>query len=115
MGDLETFVRHWWISRYSYVSEQKLYKSFKKQWDSGGIDAKSFVDELVSDAKLYVSTTSPVIEDFKQQEEKEVYRSLVALKVFTVQQQRPFILSLFRVREKGYLRLAELKETLFLV
>ncbi|MGV0029154.1 DUF262 domain-containing protein [Phormidesmis priestleyi ANT.L61.2] len=115
VGGIETFVRHWWISRYSYVSEENVYKSFKEQWNSGSIDAKSFVDELVSDAKIYVNTTSPVIEDFKQQEEKEIYRSLVALKIFTVKQQRPFILSLFKVREKGYLKLAELKEILSLL
>lgn len=115
VGGIETFVRHWWISRYSYVSEENVYKSFKKQWNSGSIDAKSFIDELVSDAKIYVYTTSPVIEDFKQQEEKELYRSLVALKIFNVKQQRPFILSLFKVRDKGYLKLAELKEILALL
>jgi len=111
-GTIEEFVRHWWISKYSYVSEANVYKAFKKQWNSGVIDAKSFIDELVSDAKLYVGTVSPMIEDFKQQEEKEIYRSLVALKTFAVKQQRPFILSLFKVREKGYLKLAEIRETL---
>ncbi|QYO63135.1 DUF262 domain-containing protein [Leptolyngbya sp. 7M] len=112
VGSLETFVRHWWISRYSYVSAENVYKSFKKQWNSGSIDAKTFVDELVGDAKLYVKTSSPILEDFKQQEEKELYRSLSALKTFNITQQRPFILNLFRVREKGYLKLSEVKEIL---
>ena len=112
VGGLEKFVRHWWISRYSYVSEENVYKSFKKQWNSGSIDAKTFVDELVGDAKLYLKTSSPILEDFKQQEEKELYRSLSALRTFNVIQQRPFILSLFRVREKGFLKLTEVKEIL---
>lgn len=30
VGSLETFVRHWWISKYSYVGEENIYKSFKK-------------------------------------------------------------------------------------
>ncbi|NJN31449.1 MAG: DUF262 domain-containing protein [Synechococcales cyanobacterium RM1_1_8] len=115
VGGLETFVRHWWISKYSYVSAENVYKSFKKQWNSGTIDAKTFVDELVGDAKLYLKTSSPILEDFKQQEEKELYRSLSALRTFNVTQQRPFVLSLFRAREKGFLKLNEIKEILSLV
>jgi uncharacterized protein with ParB-like and HNH nuclease domain len=115
VGGLETFVRHWWISRYSYVSTENVYKSFKKQWNRDGIDAKTFIDELVCDAKLYINISSPVVEDFKQQEEKDLYRSLFALKIFNVSQQKPFILSLYRVRKKGYLKLSELKEILSLI
>ncbi len=29
LRSLETFVRHWWISRYSYKSAEKVYKAFK--------------------------------------------------------------------------------------
>jgi uncharacterized protein with ParB-like and HNH nuclease domain len=112
IGGLETFVRHWWIAQYSYVSADNVYKSFKKYWKSGKIDPQIFIDELVNDATLYVKLHSPVIEDFKQQEEKDLYRSLLALKIFNVSQQRPFILSLFKAREKGNLRLVEMKETL---
>lgn len=110
VGGLEAFVRHWWIAKYSYTSAENVYKSFKKQWNSGAIDAKSFVDDLVSDAKVYVKIASPLLEDFKQQEEKQLYRSLIALKTFNVSQQKPFVLSLFKVREKGYLKLNEVKE-----
>ncbi len=111
-GSLETFVRHWWISRYAYVSADNVYKSFKNKWNSEEIEASTFLDELISDADLYIKIASPVIEDFKQQEEKELYRSLIALKIFNVSQQRPFILSLFKAKERGLIKLIELKEIL---
>ncbi|MDY6783065.1 MAG: hypothetical protein SW833_11055 [Cyanobacteriota bacterium] len=51
---------------------------------------------MVSDAALYAKITSPLAEDFKQEEEKDIYKSLVALKIFNVSQQKPFVLSLFK-------------------
>ena len=112
VGSLETFVRHWWIARYNYTSADNVYKHFKKLWNNGEIDAKKFLEELVSDVALYVKITSPMLEDFKQQEEKELYKSLVALKIFNVSQQRPFILNLFKARQKKYLGLADVKNVL---
>lgn len=111
-GNLEVFVRHWWISRYAYVSAANVYKSFKNKWNSGEIKASTFLDEIISDAELYIKIISPVIEDFKQQEEKDLYRSLSALRIFNVSQQRPFILSLFKAKERGLIKLSELKEIL---
>ena len=113
VGSLETFVRHWWIAKYNYTSADNVYKHFKKLWNSGEIDAREFLEELVCDAALYVKISSPISEDFKQQEERELYKSLVALKIFNISQQRPFILSLFKAWEKKYLKLADVKNTLY--
>jgi len=109
-GSLETFVRHWWLSRYAYVSAENVYKSFKNKWNSEEIEANTFLDALTNDAILYTKIASPVFEDFKQQEERELYRSLSALKIFNVSQQKPFVLSLFKAKERGVIKLSELKE-----
>ncbi|MGH1397250.1 MAG: hypothetical protein ACRAVC_24915, partial [Trichormus sp.] len=69
----------------------------------------------MSDAELYVKISSPVVEDFPQQEEKELYRSLLALKTFNVSQQKPFLLNLFKVRDKRYLKLSDVKNILFFI
>jgi uncharacterized protein with ParB-like and HNH nuclease domain len=45
VGSLETFIRHWWISKYSYVAEDKIYKNFKNLWAEGKIDARRFIRE----------------------------------------------------------------------
>ena len=111
-GNLETFIRHWWIARYNYTSADNVYKHFKKKWNSNAISPINFLEELVDDAALYIKISSPITEDFKQQEEKELYRSLAALKIFNISQQRPFILNLFKARQKKYLKLSEVKKVL---
>lgn len=110
VGSLETFVRHWWISKYSYVSEENIYKTFKKLWSENKIDAKRFIEELYSDSETYIKIASPLQEDFRQQEEKSIYSSLSAFKVFNISQQRPFLLSLFKAREKRIIKLDDQKE-----
>ncbi|MEP0869944.1 DUF262 domain-containing HNH endonuclease family protein [Trichocoleus desertorum AS-A10] len=110
VGSLETFVRHWWISKYSYVGEENIYKSFKKLWMENKINAKEFIKELYSDARTYVKIASPIQEDFKQQEEKPIYNALSAFKIFNITQQRPFLLSLFKARERRIVKPDDQKE-----
>jgi uncharacterized protein with ParB-like and HNH nuclease domain len=110
VGSLETFVRHWWISKYSYVREENIYKDFKKLWTEDKIDAKEFIKELYLDSKTYIKIASPLQEDFKQQEEKSIYNCLSAFKVFDITQQRPFLLSLFKARERRILKFDDQKE-----
>ncbi|MDL5053769.1 DUF262 domain-containing protein [Oscillatoria laete-virens NRMC-F 0139] len=112
IGGLETFIRHWWISRYSYVSEDKVYKAFKTKWQQRIINSNDFLEDLVKDVELYVKTSSPEYDDWRQQEEKAIYQSLSALRIFQVTQQRPFILSLFKAKENRVITLTDLKETL---
>lgn len=112
IGGLEAFIRHWWISRYSYVSKDKLYKSFKAKWQQKIINSYDLLEDLVNDVELYVKISSPEYDDWKQQEEKPIYQSLLALRTFKVTQQRPFILSLFKAKEKKFVTLTELKDTL---
>ncbi|MEB3309489.1 MAG: DUF262 domain-containing HNH endonuclease family protein [Snowella sp.] len=110
VGNLETFVRHWWIAKYSYVGEENIYKNFKKLWLENKIDAKVFIKELHSDAEAYIKIASPLQEDFKQQEERPIYNALSAFKIFNITQQRPFLLSLFQARGKRIIKLDDQKE-----
>ncbi|MGC9527639.1 MAG: DUF262 domain-containing protein [Limnospira sp.] len=112
VGSLETFVRHWWLSQYSFESRSKLYKKFKNLWNKNQIDAKKFILNLHQDANLYIKISAPSPDDFKRQEEKLVYRSLKAFKIFGITQHRPFLLSLFKARESKKLRLNEIKDIL---
>lgn len=108
VGSMETYIRHWWVSKYSYVSSDTLYKSFLDKWKNGDIDASHFIDELLEDAKLYVVISSPLEQDFPQLEMKPIYRGLQALRLFNITQNKPFLLSLFRARERGKLKLVDM-------
>lgn len=110
VGSLETFVRHWWMSKYSYVGEENIYKAFKKLWAEDKIEAKEFIKELHSDSEIYIKIASPLQEDFKQQEEKSIYNALSAFKIFNITQQRAFLLSLFKAKERRILKFDDQKE-----
>lgn len=114
-GSLETFVRHWWISRYSYVGADNVYKSFKNKWNKGEIKADTFLNDITDDINLYIKIASPLVEDFKQQEERKLYSSLSALRIFNVTQQRPFVLSIFKARTKRIITLTELTAVLSII
>lgn len=109
VGSLETFVRHWWISKYSYVSEENIYKAFKKLSLENKIDAKNFISELYSDSQTYVKIASPLQEDFRQQEEKFIYNALSAFRIFNITQQRTFLLSLFKARDRRIIKIDDQK------
>lgn len=112
VGSLENFVRHWWISRYSYASADNVYKAFKNLWNKEKIDALPFINQLYTDAGTYIKIASPSVEDFTRQEEKPIYRSLLAFRVFGITQHRPFLLSVFAARGAKTLRLRDVKDTL---
>ncbi|EFC7732904.1 DUF262 domain-containing protein [Escherichia coli] len=108
VGSIETFIRHWWVSKYSYVSSDTLYKAFLDKWKKGDIDASAFIDELLSDAEIYVKISSPTEQDFPELEMKPVYRGLQALRLFNISQNKPFLLSLFKARARGTLKLVDM-------
>lgn len=112
VGSIETYIRHWWVSKYSYVSGDTLYKSFLEKWNSGELDAASFIDELKADAEIYVMISSPLEQDFPEAELKPVLRALQALKIFNITQNKPFLLSLFRARRDGKLKLCDMKKAI---
>jgi len=112
VGTMETFIRHWWVSKYSYVSSDNVYKAFIEKWRKEEIDASGFIDELLHDAPIYVMISSPVETDFPELEMKAVFRGLQALKLFNIVQNKPFLLSLFKARAQGKLKLVDLKRAI---
>ncbi|WP_456309400.1 DUF262 domain-containing protein [Serratia proteamaculans] len=112
VGSMEAFVRHWWVSKYSYVSGDSLYKAFLEKWRKGEIDASRFIDEMLFDAEVYVKISSPTDEDFPEHEMKPILKALQALRLFNISQHKPFLLSLFRARQQGSLKLADMNRAI---
>ncbi|WP_318385947.1 DUF262 domain-containing HNH endonuclease family protein [Enterobacter sp.] len=112
VGSMETFIRHWWVSKYSYVSSDTLYKAFMDKWKKDEIDAANFIDELLYDAEIYVKISSPIEQDFPELEMKPIYRGLLALKLFNISQNKPFLLSLFKARARGTLKLVDMNNAI---
>ncbi|GED40783.1 DUF262 domain-containing protein [Cobetia marina] len=109
---LKEFMRHWWISRYTYVSEDNLYKEFKKAKKSGLLTSQILLSEITSDVETYVNIIDPQFEKHKQVEDKRIFRSLMALRAFNVTQPRAFLLSLFNSYKRKLITKKYLVETL---
>ncbi|ULQ31689.1 DUF1524 domain-containing protein [Enterobacter hormaechei subsp. xiangfangensis] len=82
------------------------------KWKKGEIDAAGFIDELLSDAEIYVKISAPTEQDFPEIEMKPVYRGLQALRLFNISQNKPFLLSLFKARASGKLKLVDMNNAI---
>ncbi|HFT5904159.1 TPA: DUF262 domain-containing protein [Bacillus cereus] len=100
--DLNVFFRHFWVSKYEQITESKIYKSFTRIIPrEDKVEMKAFLDTLVDESKNYQLITSPHSEDWKEQQFKDIYRSLTALSIFRVISPRPLLLALLKSRQKG--------------
>ncbi|ERH66771.1 hypothetical protein N172_00095 [Pantoea dispersa EGD-AAK13] len=110
--DMEQFIRHWWISKYSYASKENIYPAFKKESSKPGFSAHDFIEDLLDGARLYTKLFSPIASDFPQQQDKKLFTSLVSIRNFNITQNRPLIMSLFDAQAKGNLKHTDLNATL---
>lgn len=94
-SDLETFFRHYWNSKYSFASDDRLYKSFKDLLKEQKIaPAREFLLELKAASNTYRLIGAPKEADWPVQKMKAVFRSLSLLNQYRVTQVRPFLLAL---------------------
>ena len=117
--ELSKFYRHFWISKYEFSRDKKLYSSFKKLIDlnTSNIDknqdvAKQFLQEMVNESMNYVIVTSPTESDWKLQEEKNAYKSLVALSLFKSQQVNTLLIALYDQYKHKYIKITDFTDAL---
>ena len=91
--NVDTFIHHFWLSRYDYLAAKKLFKLLKRR--VGKNDAKAFLDALVGDASLYRAIHEKEFWKWSKQD-RRIIAALEALQLFRVEQQTPCVLSLMR-------------------
>lgn len=91
--DVDTFIHHFWLSRYDYLAAKRLFKVLKRR--VGKSDAKGFLDALVADASLYRAIHEKGFWKWSKQD-RRIIAALEALQLFRVEQQTPCVLSLMR-------------------
>lgn len=99
-SNLETFFRHYWNSKYSFASDDRLYKSFNDVRKAGRISsARDFLLELKCASNLYRMIGAPTEKNWKVLKEKVVGRSFSLINQHKVTQVRPFLLALLECRK----------------
>jgi hypothetical protein len=91
--DTDTFIHHFWLSKYDYLPAKNLFKVLKKR--VGVNDAPGFLEALLEDAALYRAIHEVGYGKWAK-EEGRIQQGLSALMLFRVQQQTPCVLSLLR-------------------
>ena len=109
--DLETdsFIHHFWLSRYDYLSAKTLFKTLKRRITKA--EAKAFLDALVSDSSLYRMIHEVSFGKWPKQD-RRVPEALSALQMFRVQQQTPCVLSLLRAFKAKIIKKRHLEDAL---
>ena len=106
---ISTFIHHYWLSRYEYTTEKKLYKALRKQIKKE--NAGSFLDDLVLESDLYRAIHEPSYRKWKK-EELEIRDSLVAMNLFRIKQQLPMVLSVMRHLEDRTIKIKRVRDVL---
>ncbi|MFY0527665.1 DUF262 domain-containing protein [Archangium gephyra] len=95
--DVDSFLHHFWLSREDYVTEKRLFTLMKKSITKD--NAKSNLDDMLSDAKLYRTIGEPGYRKWRN-DETHLKSTLEALSIFRVRQPFPLVLSILRAYQK---------------
>lgn len=90
---VDTFLLHYWISKYEYCTDKKLFSSIKQYVLKHTDNAKILLQDLNKSACNYCLMLSPETSSWTK-ELHDVKTSLNALNSFKVKQQSSFVLSL---------------------
>jgi uncharacterized protein with ParB-like and HNH nuclease domain len=105
--EVDTFIHHFWLSRYDYLAAKRLFKVLKQR--VGKNEAKDFLNALVADASLYRAIHEMSFWKWSK-DERRIVAALDALQMFRVRQQVPCVLSLMRCFKEKKLRKAHFED-----
>lgn len=98
--NFETFFRHFWLSKYNFITESKIYKNFKIESNKDTFNHYDFIMDLEKEAVIYNKIANPLKTDWPDQNDMSVFNSLNALSLFQITQIRTFILALIKKRDE---------------
>jgi hypothetical protein len=104
-----TYLHHYWLSRYEYVTVKALYKDIKRK--VGKAQAKPLLIDLVKDAKTYREIQETSFRKWSKNE-KQIKNSLDALILFRVKQPLPMVLALMHAYEAKLLKPSQVQDML---
>jgi uncharacterized protein with ParB-like and HNH nuclease domain len=105
--NMDSFLHHFWLSKYEFTTQKKLFKSLKQIVNKK--NAKDFLNDILNETKIYRETLDSTYREWKKEEE-ELKNSLQALSIFRVKQQIPMLLSIMREYDRGGLKLKRVKD-----
>lgn len=102
--EMNTFYRHFWLSRYGYTTNKKLVAEFNQNVDKDVATYEAFINDLDTAATDYAKIVSPKESEWTQPENKDIFETLEALNIFGVTQVRIILLGLFDAKRRNVLK-----------
>ena len=99
-GDIKTFYRYFWLSKYSFVTSKKLVSDFNRRVPKTQEAYSAFLDELENSSKIYLKISQPKESDWRSIEKKPIYDCLKNLNDFGITQVRTIAMALLEAEEK---------------
>jgi hypothetical protein len=106
---LTTYLHHYWLSRYEYVTVKELYKDIKRNIHKE--QAKAFLHSLVDDSTLYRQIQETSYRKWSKNE-RQIKEALDALNLFRVKQPLPMVLAIIHAYEANTLGLSQVQDIL---
>lgn len=97
---IDTFLHHYWLSKWDYISKKRLYKFAKKRITSA--NAREHLNWMVEDSGIYRSLYESSFEKWNSNEH-DIRRSIDAIGTFGLRQPFPLLLTLLRELRSGSL------------
>lgn len=107
-----TFIHHFWLSRYEYITEKNLYKALRRRIRKE--EAPTFLDDLVNESGIYRYIHEPASRVWKK-EEFEIRDALRAMNLFRIKQQLPLVISVMRQYEDQALKTKHVRAILMAI
>jgi uncharacterized protein with ParB-like and HNH nuclease domain len=104
---VNSFLHHYWLSKYDYITEKKLYKSIKKALTKN--NAEQFLDTLVVESQHYRQLLEPNFKKWNK-DDLEIRDGLNAMNLFKVRQQIPMTLAAISSYAAGNLKSKHVKD-----
>ena len=107
--ELTKFYRHFWLSRYHFIREKKLYNDFTKTIKKAKASYKLFLKELCNSSNNYKKIIFPQKEDWSTTEKSSIFYNLQAFSIFNVSQVRTIALALLDLYDKKMIKIKTIK------
>ncbi len=93
--ELKKFIRYYWLSKHSFVTDKKLFKAIKNQME--GKEWADLLNELENDSINWLKITEVNESDFSENDyESKIFKPIEGLSVMKVEQCNVFLLSILR-------------------
>lgn len=112
--NIKTFLHHYWLSKYPFVTEKQLFRAIRAEVDKNNV--KATLAELKGDSALYRGITEPESLSIWNKQTLDIKESLYCItNILNIQIANPLLLAILRLYHAKRLKDGQVRELFGLV